>query len=639
MRIRFGQCQLLLRLTAHHYLLVIFRFTLVSANEHVLCCTLTVAVVASVQAGESRLAKYLPCIRRKSKRSDSNVAGTPADIYMVSDATPDKKITNGDERGATTSQNRPSASLIARDGPDNQVNEVSDFFLADRGMQWYFVGGALFASNIGAEHFIGMAGDGARRGIAVAMYEWYAAILILCLGWLFSPIYRRSGVYTTPEFLEYRFGAPCRHYLSLITVIMYVMTKMSASIYGGAIVFQATLGWNLYVGAGACIALSATYSMAGGLRAVMYTDLFQMCVFSLGGLVVFSYSMKQIGGFDGIRANLANQNRSEWFHLWKPTNDPDYPWTGMIFGQPLGSIWYWCMDQDLVQRVLSAKDTANAKAGCSFASMLKVLPPFLIVIPAIIASIYFDFSKIEDGTDAAYPTLLMEMMPHGIIGLMISSIITAMMASLASVFSAGSSVVTNDIYLKFRPDASHKQLVWVGRMSIFCFAVLSFCWIPIMRNGTGLYEQIVEIQSYLTPPIGIVLVLGVTWKPANVYGAFSAMVVGGMLGFTRLIFVTINDDSLDGDLPGFLNTFFYMNFQHFALLLWTTALLVCVVVSLLTQHKKPPAADVRKYMIHWDKVFKLDATELAKPMWINTLVAGSGLAALAVTFSLWVYFS
>ncbi|CAI5730453.1 unnamed protein product [Peronospora destructor] len=604
----------------------------------VLMFTMLVAIVASIQAGKSHLTKYFPCIR-PAKRNVGQVLLSPGASYVASEVTPTKKLPAGDERGPTIAPHCSSASLIARDGPDHPINKLSNFFLADRGMQWYFVGGALFASNIGAEHFIGMAGDGARRGIAVAMYEWYAAILILCLGWIFSPIYRRCGVYTTPEFLEYRFGAPCRHYLSVITLVMYVLTKMSASIYGGAIVFQAALGWNLYLGAGVCIALSALYSIAGGLRAVMYTDLFQMCVFTLGGLVVFSYSMNQIGGFEGIKENLANQRRSDWFHLWKPTNDPDYPWTGMIFGQPLGSIWYWCMDQDLVQRVLSAKDTANAKAGCSFASMLKVLPPFLIVIPGIIASINFDFSKIDDGTDAAYPTLLTEMMPHGIIGLMISSIITAMMSSLASVFAAASSVVTNDIYLKFQPDASHKQLVRVGRVSIVVFAVLSFCWIPIMRNETGLYEQIVEIQSYLTPPIGIVLVLGVAWEQANVYGAFSAMIVGGLLGFSRLIFVTIKDNSMDGDLPEFWNTFFYMNFQHFALLLWVTALLVCVVVSLLTQHKNLPSEEVRKYMIRWHEVLKLDETELAKPMWVNVLVAGSGIAVLAVTFTMWIYFA
>ncbi|KAI9912051.1 hypothetical protein PsorP6_009181 [Peronosclerospora sorghi] len=603
----------------------------------VFCGTMVVATIASIQAGQSHLAKYLPCLRRKQRPGDV-VLGTPGDGYVMSEATPSKKP--GDERGSVLSHSHPSASFGARPaGPDQQVNEISNFFLADRGMQWYFVGGALFASNIGAEHFVGMAGDGARRGIAVAMYEWYASILILCLGWLFSPIYRRCGVYTTPEYLEYRYGAPCRYYLSVITVIMYVLTKTSASIYGAAVVFQATLGWNLYLGAGVCIALSSLYSIAGGLRAVMYTDLFQMCVFTLGGLVVFSYSVSKTGGFDGIEANLAHQNRSSWFHLWKPTSDPDYPWTGMILGQPLGSIWYWCMDQDLVQRVLSAKDTANAKAGCSFASMLKVLSPFLIVIPGIIASIYFDFSKIHDGTDAAYPTLLTEMMPHGIIGLMVSSVMTAMMSCLASVFAAGSSVITNDLYLKLRPNASRQQLLWAGRMSIVAFAVASFCWIPVMRNGRGLYERLVEIQSYLTPPIGIVLVLGVSWESANVYGAFSAMLVGGLLGFTRLIFVTINGHRLDGKLPTLVNTFFYMNFQHFALLLWLTAMLVCVVVSLFTRRKNLPSEDVRQYMIQWDKVFKLDPTEVVKPTWVNVLVAASGLGALAATFSMWIYFA
>ncbi|TYZ66356.1 hypothetical protein PybrP1_006953 [[Pythium] brassicae (nom. inval.)] len=584
----------------------------------VLIGTMVIGVVATIHAGETTFfSKLLPFIH--SKRSSGKPGGdlsSPADV----------------------AQHRPSAaSLIVEQDAENpghgekkmDSDRVRNFFLADRGMKWYFVGGALFASNIGAEHFIGMSGDGARRGMAVAMYEWYAAILILLLGWVFAPIYRRAGVYTTPEFLAYRYSASCRHYLSVITCIMYVLTKMSASIYGGAVVMHATLGWNMYLSAGLCIALSTIYTVAGGLRAVMYTDLFQMCVFVTGGLVVMGYSLHRVGGFSGIQDNLEFQGKEDYWKLFKPTSDADYPWTGMLIGQPIGSVWYWCMDQDLVQRVLSAKDTAHSKGGCSFASMLKILPPFIIVVPGIVAAILYDMSVPENKTDAAYPILLTNLMPHGVIGLMVASIITAMMSSLASVFAAGSSVITNDIYLQLRPNASHEQLIWVGRVSTVVFAVLSFCWIPILNNGDGLYKQVVEVQSYLTPPIGIVLILGVFWKRANAQGAISALLTGGCLGLVRLIAVTVDKDSLH-------NVFFTMNFQHFAILLWVTSMVVCVVVSLCTP---PPPKETEKYMADLSTMFKLDATELSKPRWVNIAVAASGLVSLAITLSLWIYFA
>ncbi|DBA04923.1 TPA: hypothetical protein N0F65_006925 [Lagenidium giganteum] len=579
----------------------------------VLCGTMTVGVIATIHAGTSNsFLSFLPCVKKTKDSTDDD-----------------------DNHSADLTMDRPSkASLLQEDV--KQDHRVQNFFLADRGMKWYLVGGALFASNIGAEHFVGMAGDGARRGIAVAMYEWYAAILILLLGWVFSPIYRRAGVYTTPEFLEYRYSAGCRHYLSVITCIMYVLTKMSASIYGGAVILQSTLGWNLYASAGFCILLSALYTVAGGLRAVMYTDLFQMCVFVTGGLVVMFCSLHKVGGFTGIRENLELQGKENHWHLFQPTSDNDYPWTGMLIGQPIGSVWYWCMDQDLVQRVLSAKDTAHAKGGCSFASMLKILPPFIIVIPGIVASIFYDMSVPKNHTDAAYPVLLTNLMPHGVIGLMVASIITAMMSSLGSVFAAGSSVITNDIYLKLRPNATHRQLIWVGRVSTVVFAVLSFCWIPILNGGDGLYKQVVEIQSYLTPPIGIVLILGVFWKRANYQGALSGLLLGGFLGMIRLIFVTIKKDTLKGTLPTVINAYFYMNFQHFAILLWVTAMITCVTVSLLTP---PPTEEAQRFMVQWDTMFKLDETEKVKPKYVNWMVAGSGMLSLAITLSLWITFA
>jgi solute:Na+ symporter, SSS family len=574
-----------------------------------------IGIVAAIQAGETRFAKLLPCIKPPARAAD--------DDYVEVEPTP--KSVNAAESQKTYEEHERQKEAAA----------VKSFFLADRGMKWYFVGGALFASNIGAQHFVGMSGDGARRGIAVSVNEWYAAILLLLLGWLFSPVYRRAGVYTTPEFLEYRFNAACRHYLSVLTVVMYVLTKTSATIYGGAVVLQSTLGWNLYLGGGACILLSALYSIAGGLRAVMYTDFFQMCVFLIGGIVVMFVSLHKVGGFQGIHDNLEAQGRLDFWELWKGTDDPDYPWTGMLIGQPIGSVWYWCMDQDLVQRVLSAKDTSHAKAGTVFAGFLKMLPPFLIVIPGVIASIFYDMKVPKRGTDAAYPVLLTNLMPHGVIGLMVASIVMAMMSSLGSVFAAGSSVVTNDIYLKFRPNATTAQLVWVGRLSIIAYAVLSFCWIPVLSSGEGMYKKIIEIQSYLTPPIGIVLILGVGWKRINGQGAFAALILGGIVGVVRLIFVISEGDSMKGTMNSFAESFFYMNFYHFSIVLWVFSMIVCIVVSLLTP---PPTEDAKRYTIDWPSVFKLDATERANPMWVNTLVLVMAVLSIAVMLVLWIVF-
>jgi SSS family solute:Na+ symporter len=602
----------------------------------VLIGTMIVGMIATIHAGESHLVSFLPCINKPSVATDGVDELGAATIPSTKNNLPTMN-----PRESNVSASRASSKLlllqedrVTRHGDDY----VSNFFLADRGMKWYLVGGALFASNIGAEHFVGMAGDGAKRGLAVALYEWYAAINILMLGWLFSPIYRRLNLVTTPEFLERRFSAGCRHYLSIITCVMYVLTKMSASIYGGAVILQSTLGWNLYVSAGACILLATMYTVAGGLRAVMYTDLFQMCVFVTGGIVVGIYSLYQIGGFAGIHERLEAQGKVDHWQLFKPVWDEDYPWTGMLIGQPIGSVWYWCMDQDLVQRVLSAKDTCHAKAGCSFASLLKTLPPFMIVIPGIIASILYNMDVPQNKTDAAYPVLLSNLMPHGVIGLMIASIITAMMSSLASVFSAGSSVVANDIYLRLiNPNASHDQLVRVGRMATLAFAILSFCWIPVLNSGEGLYKTCVEIQAYLAPPIGIVLILGVTWSRANYQGALAALLFGGSLGLIRLIFKVIYKDLYKNQMTWILNAFFYMNFQHFAIFLWVIAMITCVIVSLRTP-RPPEEMNVYQYMIHWNEIFKLDESEKAKPIYVNYLVSGSAITAMVVTLSIWVYF-
>lgn len=529
-----------------------------------------------------------------------------------------------------TSKKKEKEQLqVLEEGPD-----VGNFFLAGKSMTYLLIGTSLFASNVGSEHFVGQAGDGARRGLGVAMYELYAAILLLLLGWVFAPIYRRCGVYTTPEFMEYRFNAACRSYLSFLTCVLYVLTKMSASIYGGAVVLSTALGWDLYWSAGICIVLSSLYTMTGGLRSVMYTDIFQTIVFVSGGFVVMGFSLHAVGGFSGLQEKLADQGKEDYWHIFKPTSDEDYPWTGMLIGQPIGSIWYWCFDQDLVQRVLAAKDNVHAKGGCVFAAVLKLLPLFIMIIPGVVAGVLYDFSETPHGVDDAYPVLLVNLMPSGVIGLMIASIMTAMMSSLDSVFNAGSAVVTNDLYRKWNPKASEQQLVWVGRVATAGFAILSFLWIPIISNGDGLYRQVVEIQGYLAPSVGIVLLLGVVSTRINQYGAMAGLFGGGIFGFSRLI-IAVGFPQLKGEMPGVIDSFFFMNFQHFAILQWVWSGMLCVGVSLWT----PAPSDVEKFTIQWSEVFAKSIDDTYYRPWVRHFVLASAIAVLAATFTIWGVFA
>ena len=347
------------------------------------------------------------------------------------------------------------------------------YFLADRSVGWVAVGASLFASNISSEHFIGLAGSGASSGLAVGSFEWLAVFMSMILAWVFVPFYLRSGVYTMPEFLERRYGPACRWYLTTVSVIAYVVTKISVSLYAGALVLQAVLGWDFYTSATVMVVTTGIYTVFGGLAAVIYTELLQAVVLLLGAATLTIIGLGEVGGMAGLRAALP----ADYFHMIKPSSDAAFPWTGIFFGAPILGIWYWCTDQMIVQRVLGAKNEAHARGGALLCGFLKILPVFVLVLPGLIArALYPDING-----DAAYPTLVLRLLPTGLVGFMVAALMAALMSSLAATFNSASTLVTFDVYKKLKPGATETQLVGVGRMVTVVMVALSMAWVPFIK--------------------------------------------------------------------------------------------------------------------------------------------------------------
>ncbi len=459
----------------------------------------------------------------------------------------------------------------------------ADYFLAGRDAGWFLVGGSLFASNIGSEHLVGLAGTGAASGVAVAQFEVLASLILLLLGWVFVPFYHlSSGVFTMPEFLERRYSAGARWYLAVISIVGYVLTKISVTIAAGGIVFEALMGIDFWTGALVVVVVTGVYTVFGGLRAVLYTDLLQMFVLVGGSIAVTVLGLSALGGWDAMQQSVA----PAFMDLWKPMSDPDFPWTGILFGAPILGVWYWCTDQFIVQRVLAAHDQEHARAGTIFAGYLKLLPLFIFVIPGVIAYALSQQGRLAlDTPDQALPALMGALLPVGLRGLVVAGLLAALMSSLSSVFNSTSTLVTWDVYKKIRPDASERQLVLVGQATTAVLVGFGLLWIPLMQLVSAqLYQYLQSVQAYISPPIAAVFLLGISWQRVNAQGAIASLGTGFVLGMGRLI-AELNKGRLDG----LLFTYADINFLHFAVLLFGVCTVVLVGVSLLT----PPPDDDR----------------------------------------------
>ncbi len=517
----------------------------------------------------------------------------------------------------------------------------TSYFLADRNVAWWAIAASLFSSNIGSEHFIGLAGTGAASGLAVGHFEWLASLILLLLGWVFVPFYLRSNVYTMPEFLERRYNRACRTYLASISLIAYIFTKIAVGVFAGALVLRIVLGWPMWQSAVALVIATGIYTVAGGLAAVIYTEVIQTIILIGGALVLLFIGLDQVGGFEGLRAALP----ADFFHMMKPASDKEFPWTGIFFGAPLLGIWYWCTDQVIVQRVLSAKDVANAKAGTVLAGFLKILPVFMLIVPGMVARALYPQEMMAD-SNAAFPTLIVRLLPSGLVGIMIAAMLAALMSSLASVFNSSSTIFTMDFYKRLRPDASEKQLVFVGRLATVFIVALGLLWIPyIERISPQLYVYLQSVQAYISPPIAAVFLLGVFWQRINGQGAITALLVGFALGAVRFILEVAYAGI---QASGFVGYIIGINFLHFAIAIFVVCTVVLVVVSLLT-----PAPERHKVAgLTWQTISeKVDLSESETTVIVTAPTTGAETAAqnrinlalaglLIVTMlGLWFYFA
>jgi solute:Na+ symporter, SSS family len=459
-----------------------------------------------------------------------------------------------------------------------------DYFLAGRNVGWFFIGASLFVSNISTEHFIGLSGTGASSGLAVGHFEWLACLILLILGWVFVPFYLRSNVFTMPEFLERRFNRQCSVYLAAISIIAYIFTKISVQLYAASVVLERVAGWPLWKTAVILVIATGIYTVAGGLAAVIYTDTVQTLILITGAVALTVIGLTRVGGLDHLRTMVP----PSYFHMIKPASDPNFPWTGIFFGAPILGIWYWCTDQVIVQRVLSARDEGHAKAGTIFAGFLKILPVFMLVLPGIIAFALFP-DQVQK-PDFAYPTLVLNLLPVGLVGLVMAALLAAVMGAMSSVFNSASTLVTLDFYKKLRPQVSERQLVNFGRFATGIMVLLGLLWVPFIHYiSSQLYIYLQSVQAYISPPISACFILGILWPRLNGAGAITSLLTGFVLGATRFVLEIADRVSSGRFTSPAVRWLVDMNFLHYAIFMFLVCAGVLIGVSLMT-----PAPDRKR---------------------------------------------
>lgn len=522
------------------------------------------------------------------------------------------------------------ATWVVRKGKDS----TADYFLAGRNLGWWIIGASIFASNIGSEHVVGLAGAGATSGVALAHYELHAWCLLV-LAWVFVPFYMRSMVFTMPEFLERRFSTNSRYVLSIVSLITFVVSKIAVGIFAGGVVFgtlfpelHLRLGStdidSFWIGSVLVIVLTGLYTALGGMRAVAYNDAVQVVVLIIGSASLTFYGLSRLGGWGELR-HIAG---SDMFNLWKPlipagvtsTWSPvlqtdaagqvvkeawyfngNFPWLGMLFCAPIIGLWYWCTDQYIVQRALGAPNQTVARRGSIFAAMLKLAPPYLFIVPGIICYALAKSGKIPELTamigpdgkaipavaQGSFPMMVQYLLPPGLRGIVVAGLLSALMGSLAGVFNACSTLFTVDLYEKWKPQSSQHQLVRTGRIATVVMVVIALAWIPVIKGASGLYNYLQAVQGYLAPPIFVVFFLGVFFKRMNAQGALWSMIVGFAMGLFRMIVDTPVTLGLEGFKDGYAQGSFLwivnnIYFQYFSVLITIVSAIVMVVVSHMT---------------------------------------------------------
>ena len=502
-----------------------------------------------------------------------------------------------------------------------QKKTSDSYFLAGRSLGWFVIGASIFASNIGSEHLVGLAASGATDGVAMAHYELHAWCLLV-LGWVMVPFYMRSKVFTMPEFLERRFSPASRTMLSVISLVAYILTKIAVGIFAGGVVFSVLLPDvnflgldSFWIGSLIVVVITGLYTIVGGMSAVAYTEAVQTIVLVVGSALVTIFGLHALGGWDALQATVP----SDMFNLWKPLTpvgmesswapvhtakemawyfNDNYPWLGMLICAPFIGLWYWCTDQYIVQRTLSASNETEARRGSIAAAFIKLLPVFIFIIPGIICyalavsgkmSVFahltdVDGNIIRDNAQQVFPLMVAHVLPIGVRGIVVAGLLAALMSSLAGAFNASATLFTMDFYSRFRKGVSQDRMVWIGRLATAVMVLIGICWIPVIKGGKGLYDYLQGMQSYLAPPIFVVFFFGVFWKRLNAKGCLWALITGFFLGLVRLAIDTPVKLSQSFSYPegSFLWIMNHIFFQYYSMIILIVSALVMIVVSYMT---------------------------------------------------------
>lgn len=502
----------------------------------------------------------------------------------------------------------------------------SDYFLAGRNVGWIAVGLSIFATNISSEHFIGLAGSGSMRGLVVGQFELMAIFILILLGWFLAPIYIKSGVTTMPEFLQKRFDERSRKLFTVLSIAMYLFTKITVTIFAGGILFYKIFGVNIYTSAIILVFITGLYTIIGGANAVMRTHVFQGILLIMGALVLTIFGLNEVGGITGLKQKLS----PEFFEMFKPASDPDYPWTGIIFGAPIIAFWYWCTDQYIVQRVLSSRSINDARRGSLLAALLKILPLFILVLPGLIAAALFP----EVSGDEAYPVLVFsDILPVGIKGFVVAGLLAAMMSSLASVFISTATLFTNDFYKPRHPEASERKLVLVGRLSTTVTVVMAILCVPLVKLiSSQVYLFMQGVQAYIAPPITAVFIFGILFKKTTAKAAIWTLIIGESIGIIRLAMdMLVNLNYITDPV---IISIIQINFLHFAILSFLICSLLIVLISAVTQ-KEEGSITKSQYLFtdsFRDITYEINHVSTVNSYKLNIFIS---LFILLIIFGLW----
>jgi SSS family solute:Na+ symporter len=442
-----------------------------------------------------------------------------------------------------------------------------DLFLAGRNLGWWAIGFSLFASNISSTTLIGLTGAAYKDGIAVSNYEWMAAIILVVFVFLFVPVYIKNRISTIPEFLELRYTRGARRYFSGLTITTNVFIDTAGGLYAGAIVVQKFFpSVDMYT---ACIVLALVaglYTAAGGLAAVVYTDVIQAVVL-LAGACVTTYLLFSHPAIDMSCSTVVANTDPAKLSLMRPLSDPNLPWLGTVIGVPILAFYFWCTNQFIVQRVLGAKSINHARWGSLLGGLLKLPVLFIMVLPGTMAAIIYP--NIANGDDV-FPTLIVSLLPVGIVGLVLAALIAAIMSSVDSTLNSASTLVTLDFVKPANPNITPKQVAKVGRISILVFMIVAALWAPQIAHFEGLFAYLQSVLAYIVPPVVVLFLPGLFWSRASRQAALPTLLGGHAISVA--VFVGQKTELLPD-----------IHFTIVAGILFALSLVIFVVASLLTE--------------------------------------------------------